>query len=272
MGWSELYYKGSKGWHRTKGYTETVDMSEVCEESSWNIVVNSPGYIGEGSSFFQERQLRSNPSKSIKGKVAKGYYEYKRSLDSAGRTKTPQTDSAPASTNSISSIASIPVSTNRRKNNVYAKGDGTDLGRFWARVKKNESTGCWEWRGSLVDTKYGTMLWNNVPKTAHRIAWELERGEVGESSILLNKCGLRSCVNPEHWDIHLKEVRICLTPDCGGISRTKIVEGYCEKCVSRRKRERRRTRGFKYACLTQGCPNPSPTDDHRSKCKDCLDR
>jgi len=272
MGWSELYYKDSKGWHRTKGYTETVEMTEVCEESTWNIVINSPGYIGEGSSFFQQRDLRSNPVKGIDGKVAKGYFEYKRNLESSGRTKTSSIDPAPAGTESILKPTSIPLATNRRKNNVYAKGDGTDVGRFWARVKKNPTTGCWEWQGSLVtDTKYGTILWNNTPKTAHRVAWELEKGSDPGDAFLLNKCGLRSCVNPDHWELHKKTERKCLTDYCEEISLTKIVDGYCQKCHDRRKRERRRTRGYKYSCSTNGCGSPSPTQTHRSKCANCVE-
>ena len=44
MGWAELDYLGKRGYHLTKGFTETVDINSVCEVSTWKIVMSSPGY------------------------------------------------------------------------------------------------------------------------------------------------------------------------------------------------------------------------------------
>jgi len=242
MGWSELYYKGLRGWHRTKGFTETVQMDQVCEESTWSLVTNSPGYLGEGSSFSNERDLNPDINRKFEGKVPPGYYEYKKRLAASRSGPTYDNDTTPAGTKSIDNVDLIPFESSRRKSKTYPKGDGSDVGKFWARVKKIENNGCWIWEGSLNDQGYGTMLWNNNPKSAHRIAWDIQNAGPLTDVILLNTCGLRNCVNPSHWESHTKIERKCMTPDCERPSQTKIVEGYCEPCRQRAKRQRRKER------------------------------
>ena len=279
MGWAELDYLGKRGFHLTKGFTETVDIESVCEESTWNIVMNSPGYIKEGSSFYTGRSLNSNPTAAIKSTTAPGYSNYKQSL---GRDKSRATfsgnndlvsgDNEPAEKTSHNGISSVPKSPSIRKNKPMPKSDGTKEGKFWARVQKEEG-GCWNWIGSIsTDAGYAQMLWEGSPRPAHRIAWQLLNGEMPSGKMLVNQCGTRTCVNPGHWEAHAldeKKERNCLTLGCPNLSIKKMVDGYCEKCEAKRRREFRKTRPNPYSCTNPKCSNPSGTVAFASLCMSC---
>ena len=279
MGWAQLDYLGKRGFHLTKGYTETVDINSVCESSSWKIVLNSPGCLGEGSSFHSGRALRSNSSAAISGLTAPGYANYKQSL-ARDRTKASYSsnsdltsgDNEPAEKTSHSGIGSVPKSPSIRKNKPMPKSDGTKDGKFWARVNKN-ANGCWDWIGSIsTDAGYGQMLWEGSPRPAHRISWQLRHGEMPTGDFLINTCGTRTCVNPDHWELKKMlspEERTCLTENCDGISVKKMVDGYCAKCERRRRTEYRKTRPNPYDCINPKCKNPSGTVAFASLCQSC---
>jgi hypothetical protein len=276
MGWAELDYLGRRGFHLTKGYTETVDIDSVCETSSWKIVMSSPGYLGEGSSFHTGRPLRSNASAAISSSTAPGYATFKQSLTRdrskasySSNTDLTSGDNEPAERTSHSGIGSVPRSPSIRKNKPRPKSDGTKDGKFWARVKKS-SSGCWEWIGSIsTDSGYGMMLWEGSPRPAHRVSWQLTYGEMPTGDFLMNVCGLRICVNPEHWELKKKEERSCMTANCDGISTKKLVDGYCERCERRRKYEYRKNRPNPYNCINPKCKNPSGTVAFASLCQSC---
>ena len=276
MGWAELDYLGRRGFHLTKGFTETVDIDSVCESSSWMIVMSSPGYLGEGSSFHSGRPLRSNSSAAISGSTAPGYSTYKQSL-TRDRSKASYSsnsdltsgDNDPAERTSHSGIGSVPKSPSIRKNKPRPKSDGTKDGKFWARVEKSPD-GCWSWIGSTTtDAGYAQMLWEGRPQLAHRIAWQMQHGETLQGDFLMNVCGQRACVNPEHWELKKKEERPCMTANCDGISIKKLVDGYCERCERRRRTEFRKTRPNPYACINPNCKNPSGTVAFASLCQSC---
>lgn len=279
MGWAQLDYLGKRGFHLTKGFTETVDIHFVCEQSSWKIVTNAPGYLGEGSSLYSSRPLKSNPSFSIDTNTAPGYFQYKQSLN-RDRTKANYStnadltsgDDEPAERTSHTGMKSVPKSPSIRKNKPMPKSDGTKEGKFWARVEKKED-GCWNWIGSVsTDAGYAQMLWEGSPRPAHRIAWQLLKGEMPSGKMLVNQCGTRTCVNPEHWEAHAldeKKERDCLTPGCPNLSIKKMVDGYCEKCEAKRRREYRKSRPNPYKCLNPSCQNPSGTVAFASLCQPC---
>jgi hypothetical protein len=87
MGWSELIYQDRKGWHLTKGFTETVELGSVCEVSTWNIVQNAPGFQGEGSTFFAGRELKVIGSAKLSSTIAPGYNEYRRNLQAKASSR-----------------------------------------------------------------------------------------------------------------------------------------------------------------------------------------
>lgn len=279
MGWAELNYLGSRGFHLTKGYTETVDIENVCENTSWNIVKNSPGFLGEGSSFFSHRDLKFNSQYSLGFYTPPGYVKYKESLNREQRKAgysskgdLNSNDYEPAEKASHSCLASVPMSPPIRKNKQMPKSDGTKDGKFWARVEKLPN-GCWNWIGSLTtNSGYAQMLWEGRPQLGHRIAWQLLHDEVSEEYFLTNICGKRTCVNPEHWEHTIQKKlgeRGCMTPDCEGVSIKKRVDGYCKKCERHREYEYRKNRPNPYVCTNPGCDNPSGTVAFASLCMSC---
>jgi hypothetical protein len=149
------------------------------------------------------------------------------------------------------------------------KSDGPKDGKFWARVEKNPS-GCWNWIGSMTtDAGYAQMLWEGKPQLAHRIAWQLQYEEIPHGDFLMNVCGKRACVNPEHWEYKKVEERNCLTSNCDGISVKKMLDGYCERCDRRRRYEYRKNRPNPYMCINPMCKNPSGTVAFASLCQSC---
>lgn len=80
--------------------------------------------------------------------------------------------------------------------------------RFWAKVNKQgpivrpELGPCWEWTASLNSKGYGKMNVGGYDgckiQAAHRIAWELEHGEVPENIKVLHRCDNPKCVRVAH--------------------------------------------------------------------------
>ena len=159
-----------------------------------------------------------------------------------------------------------------RQNKPMPKSDGTKEGMFWARVEES-SNGCWIWNGSITtDFGYAQMFWEGSPRPAHRIAWQIVHGSMPEGDFLINTCGLRTCVNPDHYELRRKQERKLLTDDCMGVSLSKTQDGYCARCKRRRRYEYRKTRPNPYTCIEANCSNPSGTFAFASLCMSCRRR
>jgi hypothetical protein len=76
--------------------------------------------------------------------------------------------------------------------------------RFEEKVRKATPDGCWIWQGSIIPIcGYGCLRvclpdGRRVTQYAHRIAWELENGQIGDGLFVLHHCDVRACVNPAH--------------------------------------------------------------------------
>jgi len=74
--------------------------------------------------------------------------------------------------------------------------------RFMDMVMPEPNSGCWLWTG-YVDCSWG---YGQVPfrgdkyggRTAHRVSYVLFVGAVPEGMLVLHKCDVRCCVNPDH--------------------------------------------------------------------------
>jgi hypothetical protein len=69
--------------------------------------------------------------------------------------------------------------------------------RFRAKYRKAES-GCWIWIAAKDKDGYGGIQVRGEKERAHRVAWNLYRGEIPDGLVVCHRCDNPSCVNPAH--------------------------------------------------------------------------
>lgn len=69
---------------------------------------------------------------------------------------------------------------------------------FLARTEPLLWSGCVVWTGALDGSGYGRLQVNGRMVSAHRYAWERERGPIPDGMYVDHICYVRSCVNTEH--------------------------------------------------------------------------
>lgn len=143
-----------------------------------------------------------------------------------------------------------------------------DLGRsrtdrFWSKVNKNGPLGCWLWTASLDNHGYGQFIVmrgrRGYPRPAHRVAWELLRGEIPEGLVIDHLCRTHACVNPDHLEVVTHGVNVLrgIGPAAINKRRTHCIRGHaftpentyrppkrsntrqCRKCMKIRELRRR---------------------------------
>lgn len=67
-----------------------------------------------------------------------------------------------------------------------------------SKVAFEPNSGCWLWLGSVAHFGHGVINVNNRHRHAHRISWELHRGDIPPGLVVCHKCDVPGCVNPEH--------------------------------------------------------------------------
>lgn len=95
----------------------------------------------------------------------------------------------------------MPANYHRKTNRPYTKRGTPVTDRFWQYVSRGPGRNvCWLWNGTMKDGGYGTFkLRPNRSATAHRAAYILTYGEIGDSSIqVCHTCDNRRCVRPSH--------------------------------------------------------------------------
>jgi hypothetical protein len=77
--------------------------------------------------------------------------------------------------------------------------------RFEDKFTPEPNSGCWLWTGATVEKGYGVIYVSQtspkqkqVFRRAHRVAWELYRGEIPSDLIVCHRCDVPACVNPGH--------------------------------------------------------------------------
>jgi len=68
--------------------------------------------------------------------------------------------------------------------------------KFFRKVIKNN--GCWGWKGVLYSTGYAYLSERGVRIGAHRLSYQIYKGEIPKDLFVLHSCDNPSCVNPEH--------------------------------------------------------------------------
>jgi hypothetical protein len=70
--------------------------------------------------------------------------------------------------------------------------------RFFTKVDKDVSGGCWEWRGNMQTNGYGLMNVDKKHWRAHRLSYVIKHGAIPDGMFLMHQCDNKICVNPEH--------------------------------------------------------------------------
>jgi hypothetical protein len=72
--------------------------------------------------------------------------------------------------------------------------------RFFDKIAVDEETGCWNWVGAKTSQGYGNFAIKKKNFVAHRVSYELCKGEIPDGLNLDHLCRNRGCVNPDHLE------------------------------------------------------------------------
>jgi hypothetical protein len=75
---------------------------------------------------------------------------------------------------------------------------GTPQERFWTYVDKKDRDECWIWTGRRDRGGYGTLRTKTSQVRAHRVSFEIHKGEIPEGMVIRHTCHNPPCVNPNH--------------------------------------------------------------------------
>jgi hypothetical protein len=77
---------------------------------------------------------------------------------------------------------------------------GTIRERFGQSYIPVTESGCWLWEKSTANCGYGKIRYGDNSKTthAHRVSYELYKGDIPKGFSVLHRCDVPCCVNPEH--------------------------------------------------------------------------
>ena len=100
--------------------------------------------------------------------------------------------------------------TKRGGNLSQPLATASDEVRFWAKVDRSAGEEhCWPWlAGISAGTGYGNIWWLGRTQAAHRISYQLLRGEIPAGLTLDHLCRTRTCVNPWHLEAVTHKVNV----------------------------------------------------------------
>lgn len=77
---------------------------------------------------------------------------------------------------------------------------------FWVKVEKTRS--CWNWIGHINPLGYGQTRWKDKTLYAHRVSFELKKGEIPKGLEIDHLCRNRRCVNPTHMEAVTRKINL----------------------------------------------------------------
>lgn len=77
--------------------------------------------------------------------------------------------------------------------------DAAIVERFWSKVEIGMNDECWPWRAGRSSSGYGAFAVTSRDLVgAHRIAYQIEHGEIPAGLWVLHHCDNPPCCNPAH--------------------------------------------------------------------------
>lgn len=70
--------------------------------------------------------------------------------------------------------------------------------RFEEKYTPEPMSGCWLWEAYCDKDGYGRFGIGGAAYRAHRVSWELHNGRIPDGMLVLHKCDVPECVNPDH--------------------------------------------------------------------------
>lgn len=73
-----------------------------------------------------------------------------------------------------------------------------DAAFFWSKVQVGKVDECWLWQAGRRGRNQGYGAFRK--ENAHRYAYRMHKGPIGEGLVIRHKCGNKRCVNPRHLE------------------------------------------------------------------------
>jgi len=73
--------------------------------------------------------------------------------------------------------------------------------RFNTKWEAVTESGCWLWTAQVNTKGYGKLRNDGGTTLAHRISYQLHKGDIPKDMLVLHDCDNPTCVNPDHLHI-----------------------------------------------------------------------
>lgn len=100
--------------------------------------------------------------------------------------------------------------------------------RFEAYILPEPNSGCWLWIGGITSSGYGAFWRNGKTVLAHRVCYEIHKGQVPRELTLDHLCRNTACVNPDHLEaVTIKEnTARGISPPAKNVKKTHCHRGH----------------------------------------------
>ena len=78
------------------------------------------------------------------------------------------------------------------------QSEGPILPHSYRKWRSEQSQECWIWTGANNGKGYGQVTFDGKRQLAHRVIWQVFRGEIPEGKFVCHTCDTPACVNPDH--------------------------------------------------------------------------